>query len=916
MSSILSWGVQFHDLCLVCQTPSNSVLTLIFFSLLALSTTKGNDSDLHRGPIQEQCPGTCEWIFTSRQYDEWLTQSDRPCLWLFGRGGSGKSTLLSTVASRLLTHPPERGGIVYFFVDQGHESVATARTLLRTILHAMKDRGQVSWGPKLLEVLAELEEVTVAISREKFQTLLRKILLGLKVDSQLILVLDGLEDDDSMKSVILDEVVEISSGRLNTRKVKCIISSRSSCSPALHFDACLKIDMDTESGVRQDIFIYATTQFRGLETRMTTNLEPVARALSERADCFLWARLVIEEILRARTPSLEWVQQKIVSMPSTVDSLYHQYLQTVGLNDRSHLRNLFSWLLASVRHLHLAELQHALRFDGRFSESQSRDQDTVRRGGLSSIRPLLESCAPLVEITADSKVRLVHHTFKEYLLSRRSGFTQRSNLAQEHEILARVCLQYLASNVWTERIAQVTEPLPAACLEKDDRSTIEDYAVANWLFHYQVAEAQSITLTGELQRSLEYALDAVSGHISCFDRMSPSSTMNAILRVCSGHRLRKLGKMYLDMGTDPNAGSCSYCKSPLHLAVENGHMELISILLRAGASVDLVSQADGYTPLHRAASLGHHEAVQLLLSSGARVDAVADTLGETPLHLASARGHIQVVKVLMDYDAEINSQRRLSEETPLHLAAVAGRLGVVMCLLDGRTTTKEELELYTTITQQPYYQTWSREFLTGPDWQGKYTWEADERSLAEDDVNKFLSFSKRYADVNARTREGLTALKLAVMGGHTEVAQFLLCRGAFKEVQSWDGQSVLHLAMKTGQLETVKFLLEAVIERELGTAADWHSVQQLVEKNDQDQILALLLWRAFGSEFSKTFRHPLMCSARSVGNKGMMKNARKGEEGLEFKNGTWSRGPALICAFRGLDVQGAWTSCPSFYDNS
>jgi ankyrin repeat protein len=773
----------------------------------------------------------------------------------------------------------------------------------------MRDRGQVSWSPKLLEVLANLEEVTIAISREQFQAFLRRILLSLKVDSQLILVLDGLKDDDWMKSVLLDEVVEVSSGRLNVRRVKCIISSRSSCSPAIHFETCLKIDMDTEVGVRRDISTYATAKFKELSTNFATkkDLEPLARMLSERADGFLWAKLVVGELSRASAPSLDWLKQKIASSPSTIEGLYRQYLKNVNFESRPLLRHLFSWLLASVRPLHLAELQHALIFEASVSQLRPHDQDISQGGDHSLMHQLLKSCTPLIEITTNSTVQLVHHSLKDYLF-KRSGSAHESYLAREHVAIARTCLQYLGLEVWSKGIGHFTELLTKKSPEST--STIGDYATTNWFIHYQRAEAHSITLVGVLQRSLESALGAFSGHISCFDKVFPSGTMSAMLRICSRHRLENLGKLYLEMGTDPNTASCSYCKSPLHLAAENGHVALVSLLLRSGASVDPVNYVDGYTALHYAALNGHQEIVRLLLGSGAQVDAVIATSNETPLHLASARGHTEVVKALMNYGAEVNKQRSLSKETPLHLAAAKGYLGVVMCLLEGRMTTKDELELYTTITQQPYYQSWSREFLADPSLHGRYTWEAEERSLAEDDVNKLVSLSKRYADVNLRTKEGLTALELAVMGGHTGVAQFLLSRGAFKTVQSFNGRSLLELATERGHLGTVKFLLEPVMEPELETTADWHSILQLAKRNNQGEVLALLLWKAFGSEFSMTIHYPVVLSTQfSAGNE--MKDEPKTEDRLRCRTGDWIR-DAWIFSFRRSDIQDMWTNFPYY----
>jgi ankyrin repeat protein len=80
----------------------------------------------------------------------------------------------------------------------------------------------------------------------------------------------------------------------------------------------------------------------------------------------------------------------------------------------------------------------------------------------------------------------------------------------------------------------------------------------------------------------------------------------------------------------------------------------------------------GHTPLHEAANKGHVEVVKILLEAGATVDAKTKVLrldspcisqllttpvdlqsGQTPLHYASAQGHTAVVKLLLDSGADV-----------------------------------------------------------------------------------------------------------------------------------------------------------------------------------------------------------------------------------------------------------------------
>jgi len=60
----------------------------------------------------------------------------------------------------------------------------------------------------------------------------------------------------------------------------------------------------------------------------------------------------------------------------------------------------------------------------------------------------------------------------------------------------------------------------------------------------------------------------------------------------------------------------------------------------------------GYTPLYIAAQKGHLDVVKTLIEHGARVDA-ATTDGATPLYIACQNGQIEVVKYLIEKGANV-----------------------------------------------------------------------------------------------------------------------------------------------------------------------------------------------------------------------------------------------------------------------
>ncbi|XP_047128763.1 transient receptor potential cation channel subfamily A member 1 homolog isoform X1 [Hydra vulgaris] len=86
--------------------------------------------------------------------------------------------------------------------------------------------------------------------------------------------------------------------------------------------------------------------------------------------------------------------------------------------------------------------------------------------------------------------------------------------------------------------------------------------------------------------------------------------------------------------------------SPLHLAAMNGHVNVISFLLKSGASIN-DKNTKGFTPLVCAVKKGQTEAVKKLILEGANI-ATAES-GQGPLHLSCAKGHSKTVEVLLDH---------------------------------------------------------------------------------------------------------------------------------------------------------------------------------------------------------------------------------------------------------------------------
>ena len=95
---------------------------------------------------------------------------------------------------------------------------------------------------------------------------------------------------------------------------------------------------------------------------------------------------------------------------------------------------------------------------------------------------------------------------------------------------------------------------------------------------------------------------------------------------------------------------------PIHDAARNGDLAGVQAELDKGVDVDESDDSwPGMTPLHYAADEGHTEVVELLIANGADVNA-KDENGRTPLHLATYWGEKEIVELLIAAGADVNAK--------------------------------------------------------------------------------------------------------------------------------------------------------------------------------------------------------------------------------------------------------------------
>jgi ankyrin repeat protein len=211
---------------------------------------------------------------------------------------------------------------------------------------------------------------------------------------------------------------------------------------------------------------------------------------------------------------------------------------------------------------------------------------------------------------------------------------------------------------------------------------------------------------------------------------------------------------------------------PLSHAARSGHLEMVDLLLAHGAPIDARNLA-GATALYFAAEAGHASIAQRLIERGTDVR-LAGRSGISPIAAAAYAGNDEIVAALLAHGAD----ERIPDETgkpPIIYAAAGARLDIVKRLLARNIDVNARYPNDLTVLM----------WASGPDEQAP-------QAQAVEVVSFLLDQGAHLDDRDAR---GRTALMIAAEGGHAEIADLLLARGADPSLKDKAGKRAADLTV-------------------------------------------------------------------------------------------------------------------------
>ncbi|XP_030849791.1 ankyrin-3-like [Strongylocentrotus purpuratus] len=237
-----------------------------------------------------------------------------------------------------------------------------------------------------------------------------------------------------------------------------------------------------------------------------------------------------------------------------------------------------------------------------------------------------------------------------------------------------------------------------------------------------------------------------------------------------------------DVNESNNAGWTA-----LHFAAQVGHLHIVDYLLGQGAEVSK-GGVDGISPLHVAAFIGCYDVTEHLLRQGAKVNEVTKEKGSTALHVGVQNGHLDITKCLLNHEAEIDATDN-DGWTSLHIAAQNGYIDVMECLLQqladvSKVTKKGSSALHLSAANGHTHVT-------------RYLLEhGAEVNLSKPDQTALHVAAEQDQVLGQHAEKGCTAVHLATQNGYTSIIEILVSHGADLNLQSIDGQTCLHEAIR------------------------------------------------------------------------------------------------------------------------
>ena len=188
------------------------------------------------------------------------------------------------------------------------------------------------------------------------------------------------------------------------------------------------------------------------------------------------------------------------------------------------------------------------------------------------------------------------------------------------------------------------------------------------------------TVCGQSKQLLDHIrnqkVEPVVAHIRKNKNPNPiisDKATNTLLHAAAQYNATEIAREIIDIATrQQDVGPPVYAinnaeQTPLHVAVKEGNVDMVQLLLRYGADPNFLD-ANGNTPLHVAVQKSKDDALLFLLDHDLANPNTQNNKQQTPLHIAVARSSEENVRKLLDHPDIDPNITDAKGKTPVEIA--------------------------------------------------------------------------------------------------------------------------------------------------------------------------------------------------------------------------------------------------------
>jgi ankyrin repeat domain-containing protein 50 len=382
-------------------------------------------------------------------YQNWRSQVGSSTLIYLGKLGSGKSVLLVNIVDDLISWVPEKTSpVAYFFCRHDSPESLKARTIMGSLVRQL-----------LLLVqdlpLAELPNESISyLDAESLCSLLYRIF---PTNRPAYVVLDGLDECDlPTADLILRQLGKLQKSIILHLCIAIRLDPATSQSLGLkELASTKKVQMPDDN---RDIEAYIDAE---LERRVESGklkmgnpaiiLEIQQKLMKGSQGMFLWVTLQLESLCIMHTD--EAISQALDDLPKDLPETFSRILQRSEELGKTFQKRILEFVTAAFRPLTIEELREALSVV---------PSNTVWNPSslVNDMISILACCGGLVVVDEEERtIRLVHHSFKQFLLN---GFYDTANgiftMDLMHKSICETIVTYLNYGIFETQLSTTIVP--------------------------------------------------------------------------------------------------------------------------------------------------------------------------------------------------------------------------------------------------------------------------------------------------------------------------------------------------------------------------------------------------------------------------------------------------------------------------